>query len=406
MKGKRFLLVGLVLGMILGWALGFLRFPYLTPDGSFALGALSACALLALVWLVFRGRLPHPTHQRFRVWVTGTILLCGGILGVALYQQFEQLRTALHERDQKIQKMTELMEFGQKTNPEPLLRSVLEDIGKELKNRPGRTLSDTIITRIAALSFAFSSAPFIEHDTLSTRKNNPGRGQLLQALLLLNIHPGSFAKIKQQTIFDEADLRHADLKGLDLSGIRLSGAQMEQTNLTGANLQNAHLEGANLWGALLNEANLNQINLKKANLQWAQLNKADLSRANLTGANLQQAQLRNTDAHAAVVQWAQANGALFNEANLSGVDFVGTQFTQTNLSRADMTHTDLRKTAFSEADLIEVRFNKAVVDKNWMENLNKWQPTGAQALLNKYTVANDTANKFGVPLYRLLLSTD
>jgi uncharacterized protein YjbI with pentapeptide repeats len=391
--------------LVLGWTLGFLRVPYLAPNELFGVGFGSALALVALYGLLFPAQRPSASPKS-RTWA-GVVLAAGAIIvGVTLLKWLTNLQGALNERDKKIETMAGLLEFGQKNNPEPLLRSVLEDIGQELKSRPARTLSDTMITRIAALSYAFPSAPFIEHDTLSTRKSNPGRGQLLQALLLMNIHPGSFAKIKQQTIFDEADLRNADLKGLDLSGIQLRGAQLEQANLTGTNLQQANLEAASLWGARLNEANLNQINLKKADLRWAQLNHANLSRADLTGANLQQAQLRNTDAHAAVVQWALVGGALFNEANLSGVDFVGTQFTQTNLSRANMTYTDLRKTSFSEADLVEVRFNKAVVDKNWAESLDKWRPTGAQALLKKYNITTDTTNKFGVPLYRLLPITD
>ncbi len=401
MKGKRFLLVGLVLGLILGWALGFLRIPYLAPDGSFALGALSACTLLALLWLVFREQLPYPAHQRLRAGVTGTILLGSGLIGVALYQHFEKQRTTLHERDQKIQKMTELLEFGQKINPEPLLRSVLEDIGHELKKSPGRTLSDTMIIRIAAVSFAFPSAPFIEHDTLSTRKNNPGRGQLLQALLLLNIHPYSFAKIKQQTIFDEADLRHADLKGLDLSGIRLSGAQLEQTNLTGANLKSAHLEGANLWGALLNEANLNQINLKKADLRWAQLNNADLTEANLNEANLSNAQFRKALFYDASVQWTQAVGTIFSEANMESIDLVSTNATNANFRNVNMANSDLRSIVLSHADIVGVEFNRCLVNKRWLEEVATWQSLGEKELLSQYTFVSDTVDKLNKPLYRL-----
>ena len=44
MKGKRFLLLGLVLGGVIGWALGYLRFPYLEKSGSFLVG------LGGLIW--------------------------------------------------------------------------------------------------------------------------------------------------------------------------------------------------------------------------------------------------------------------------------------------------------------------------------------------------------------------
>lgn len=400
MKDKRFLLIGLILGLVLGWVLGFLRIPYLAPNDAFGVGFGAALALVALWWLLFPAQ-RSSGNRKTRVWVWRVLTVAGIAVGAVLFQWFRHWLVALHERDQKIQKMTELLEFGQKNNPEPLLRNVLEDIGKELKNRPGRTLSDTMITRIAALSFAFPSAPFIEHDTLSTRKNNPGRGQLLQALLLLNIHPGSFAKIKQQTIFDEADLRHADLKGLDLSGIRLSGAQLEQTNLTGANLKSANLEGANLWGALLNKANLRQINLKKADLRWAQLNESDLTQANMNEANLSNAQFRKALFYDASVQWTQAEGAMFNEANMESIDLVSTNATNASFRNVNMANSDLRSIVLAHADIVGVEFNRCLVNKRWLEEVSTWQSLGEKELLSQYTFVSDTVDKFKKPLHRL-----
>ncbi len=419
MKGKRYLLIGLVFGIMIGWALGFLRLPYIEKNFSFLLGFIAALVLVSLllvllnVWnqnLLFdltRKRLvtgdPQKTRMRpfIRIMLVG-ILAVGGIVGgLIVYRQNESFKLQIQNQDKKVQEMAALVEYVKENDLEPLMLSILDDVKEELKRNPRRTLSDTMITRIAALSFAFKSYKYIEHDTLSNQESSPDRGQLLQALILMNIDSSSFAKIKKNAVFARADLRGANLKGGDMSGINLKGANLRGADLSGANLKGANLEGANLWEVNLNQANLSGTNLKKTDLRWAHLNKAILTLSNLNGANLQNAQLIKADFNTAMFQWAQLDGALFNEANLSSVDFTGTNFTKVNLSKANLSRADLRKVNLSEADLGGAQFFKAVVDKNWLEDLQKWQPTGLKELLENYTIVNDTANKFQTPMYRL-----
>ena len=49
MKGKRYLLIGLVFGIMIGWALGFLRLPYIEKNFSFLLGFIAALVLVSLL---------------------------------------------------------------------------------------------------------------------------------------------------------------------------------------------------------------------------------------------------------------------------------------------------------------------------------------------------------------------
>jgi hypothetical protein len=58
MKRKRYLLVGLVFGAVIGWALGFLRLPYLEKNDSFLLGFISALAFVSLVLLLLANPIP------------------------------------------------------------------------------------------------------------------------------------------------------------------------------------------------------------------------------------------------------------------------------------------------------------------------------------------------------------
>jgi len=418
MKGKRYLLVGLVFGIMVGWALGFLRLPYLEKNCSFLLGFITGLAFvsLALILLAWnRGFLPGligkkrvagdlpstRTHTFIWIILVGVLVLGGVLGGFTVYHRNESFKLQIQSQDKKIQEMAAMVASLKQNDLKPLMRSVLDDVGEELKRSPRRTLRDTTIARIAALSFAFKPYKYIQGDSVSDKAFSPERGQLLQALILMNIDSGSFTRIKLNTLFAGADLRKADLKGLDLSGINLKEANLENADLSGVNLKGADLSKANLWGANLNKAILSNADLKRADLSWAQLNEANLISANLSGANLTNAQLRKADLFDATFQWAQSHGALFNEANLTSVNFIGTNLTKVNFSQANLSYTDLRKTNLSEADLVGVRLDKALIEKNWREQLKEWQPTGIKELQENYSVVSDTLDKFGGAMYRL-----
>ena len=419
MKGKRRLLVGLVFGIMMGWALGFLRLPYLEKNHSFLLGFITALVCVSLLiglltaWnrhflpgLVEKktvaGNSPGArTHTFFWIMLAGVLVLGSVVGGFTVYRRNASFQLQIQNQAKQLQEMAALVASVRKSNLEPLLRSLLNDVGEELKRNPGRTLRDATIARIAALSFTFQSYKYIEADSLSKQACSPERGQLLQALLLMNIDSRSFARIKENTLFAWADLRGADLKGLDLSGINLRDANLKGADLSGANLHGADLREVNLWGANLNQAKLSNADLKRADLRWALLNEANLSRANLSGATLTNAQLRKADLNDASLQWAQAAGALFNEAILTSVDFVGANLTKVNLSQANLTGADLRKINLSEAELAGARLNGALVDKNWPEKLKEWQPAAVKELQQNYTMVNDTTDQFKNQLYRL-----
>jgi len=415
MKEKGYLLTGSLFGIVVGWAMGFLRLPYIEKNFSFLLGFIAALACASLVLLLMHlwnsiflpGLIGKKTITGYsnsaRIWIilAGVLLLGGIVSGFAIYRRMESLKLQIQKQDKDLQRMAVLVEFVKKQNLEPLMRNILDDVGKELKRNPASTLQDTTIARIAALSLFFKPYRYIDTDSLSEAVCSPERGQLLQALILLQIDSASFARIKRKTLFAGADLRGADLKGLDLSGINLQEANLKNTDLTGANLSGANLSGANLWGANLNQANLSNADLKKADLSWAKLNGATLTLANLNGATLTNAQLLLADLSAATVQFAQLAGALFNDANLTRVNFSSTNLTKVNLSRANLSDADLREINLSEADVVGVEINKAVVDENWLEQLKKWQPNGAKELQERYTVVNDTFDQWKIPMYRL-----
>jgi uncharacterized protein YjbI with pentapeptide repeats len=419
MKGKKHLLVGLVFGILIGWVFGFLRLPYIEKNTSFLLGFIASLIFISLLFMLLTvwnrrylyGLLAKKegagdaksTPKPILIWtvLSGVVVLGSIVSSLIIYRQNRSFKLQIQNHDSEMQKMKAVVELVEQTNQEPLMSSILEEVGDELRQNPARTLTNATIYRIAALSFSFQSYKSIEQDSLSKKRYSIERGKLLQALVLMNIDSGSFTQIKRSVVFAEADLRGADFKGLDLSGINLKEAHLKDADLSGANLKGANLGGANLWGANFNRANLSNADLQLADLRWAQLNEATLAFVNLDGVSLLNAQLIKADFNHASFKWAQSSGALFNEANLTNSDLYGNNFSKANLSQANLSDSDLRQINLSEANIIGVQLNNAVVVKNWLEKLKEWHPIGEKELSKSHIVVSETFDKLKRPVYQL-----
>jgi uncharacterized protein YjbI with pentapeptide repeats len=416
MKGKKHLLIGLVFGIMIGWVFGFLRFPYIEKNASFLLGFIASLVFVSFLLMILpvrnrrslQGLITNKgvtvdaqsTPKPILIWMvlTGVVVIGSIVSGLIVYHQNKSFKLQIQNHDSEMQKMKATVELLQKTNQMPLMSSILEEVGEELKRSPARTLTNATINRIAALSSFLKSYQFIEQDSLSKKKYSIERGQLLQTLLLMNIDPRSFTQIKLSVVFAEAYLSGADLKGLDLSGINLKGAYLKDVDLSSTNLKGANLGGANLWGANLNQANLSNADLQMADLTWAQLNEATLSLVNLNEASLLNAQLRKADLNHASFRFAQSGGAMLNEANLTNVILQGSNFTKANLSQADLSDSQLGGVNLSEANLIGVQLSNAMVDGDWSEKLKEWHPIGEKELSKSYSVERGTFGKFNNPV--------
>jgi uncharacterized protein YjbI with pentapeptide repeats len=419
MKGKKYLLVGLVFGILIGWVLGFLRLPYIEKNASFLLGFIASLIFISFLFMLLTvrnrrslqglisnkgvtGDVPS-TPKPILIWMvlTGVVVLGSIVSSLIVYRQNKSFKLQIQNHDSEMQKMKATVELLQKTNQTPLMSNILEEVGEELRRNPARTLTNATINRIAALSSFLKSYQIIDQDSLSKKKYCVERGKLLQTLLLMNIDPRSFTQIKLSVVFAEAYLSGADLKGLDLSGINLKGAYLKDVDLSSANLKGANLGGANLWGANLNRANLSNADLQTADLRWAQLNEATLTLANLNEASLLNAQLRKADLNHASFRFAQSGNALFNEANLTNVNLQGSNFTKANLSQADLSDSAMGGINFSEANLIGVQLNNAIIDGDWLEKLKEWHPIGEKELSKSYIIEKGTFGKFNNPVSML-----
>jgi len=426
MKAKWKLFIAILLGALIGWALGFLRFPYLENNQSFLLGFIACLScgslvlLLLFAWnkktflLRIIGKDPtanvsiNTTRTSALTWilVSASIVVGSLVCIVIIYCQKESFNKQSQNQNKKIHELSQLIESVKQSNQGCLMSSTLDKVEKELKENPYGMLSDTTIASIAALNFSFKPYSYFEGDSLSNKKLSPERGQLLLALSLMKIDSSSFTKLKHEVPFSEVDLRNADLKGVDLSGADLSDADFKDADLSGANLSKANLRSVVLKGANLTRANLSGADLKRADLSWAVLNEANLKLADMNGVNLSNAQLRKADLSGATIQFADLNGAMFNETNFTGVDFLGTSLVKANLSGANLNGTDLRRINLSEANLDGTELNRAIVDENWLEKLNEWRLTGVQQVQKNYIMVNDSTDKWKKAIYRLRKNKD
>jgi len=413
MKTIRTLLIGLILGSLIGWFLGFLRLPYIEKIPSFLLGFI-ACALfvLTILALLFAGKkhfslvrllggesVQHNSKTGIRsyigIWIiVGALIMTGALLSSFLiYRQSQLIKTQLQQQNNKIQQQSELIESARKSSMVIVMNDILDKVDDELKNNPGGKLSDkTIAGIIEAFNYSFTPYRYLQGDSLSDNKLSPEKGQLLLLLCTKNLDPTSFDKIKRSAHFSGADLRKGDLHGVDLSGADLSGADLSNADLRGVSLKGADLWKTNLSGAHADQANFVGADLRRAVMSWAELNGAQMDSANLNGADLSNAQLRNADLHKSTLRAAKLDGALLNEANLQGVELIDASLNKANLTKANLTKADVNRAAFDKAIMTETELNKILnVDKDWFKKLDEWQITGATEIQKNYKVVLDTA---------------
>ncbi len=409
---KLFRLLVLVSCVLVGWALGYIRVPYVEQNYSFWVGFVGGLGFIAFiaalifvgnkkivpVSLVGKGSDSKRRKYSF-VWVL-TVLVFMSVtgFGIVVYQQNRSFKALIQNQQTRIRQQTQLIDSVKQSKLMSMMSNLLDKVDKEVKNSANKTLSDETIARAGALGAAFKPYKYFEGDNILNRVLSPERGQLLLALSAIKMDSSSFKRIKQQVSFAGADLRRADLRQADLDGVNLSNANLRQADLRGANLKNADLRKANLSWANLNGAKLSDANIKRANLSWAELNEVDLEKANLDGSDLTSAKLRKANLREASIRWVDLTSGLLNEADLTASDLARSVLVKTNLTNAKLTDAYLKGVDFRDAIL-----DGTATHKNWLKNLQdkKLEIIGVEEVVKRYKMSADTLNENGHPVYSL-----
>jgi uncharacterized protein YjbI with pentapeptide repeats len=406
---KRGLFIGLVLGGLIGWALGFLRLPYLEQNTSFLLGFITSLACVALVCILLfvwnkssvflkmigkeRVRLEpnNPRASYILVWlmVTTVIVIGGATSTYLIYRQGELLRKISTSQNAKVFMLAEMIQSSRSRSMSFVMNDILNKIDAEIRTHPTGQLSDETIDRIVALCYSFQPYPHLEGDSLSDRKLSPERGQLLQSLVLMKVDSGSLRRLALRAPFAGADLRGADLQDINFPQADLQGADLSNANLRGANLHGANLCESLLIRACLNDVILSGANLKRADMEWAELNRAVLDSAQLDGVDLSNATLKSASLTKADLQWSDLSGVLLQEGNLTAAYLGGVKLTRANLHHANLAEADLRNATLVEANLTNCELSGiAISEQDWLIRLKEWRVQGAEQINSRYEIAD------------------
>jgi uncharacterized protein YjbI with pentapeptide repeats len=412
MKAKRNLLLGVTLGIAIGWAVGFLRLPFLERNDSFWIGFAACAAVIAFVVAILfawnknrllvrligrhasteRSPSAATTYTLISILVAGFIVLGGLASGIMIYRQTGLLETQTEVQNKKVIELTEMVQSMRRGNQVLLMSNVLDKVDEELNASPDGMLSDATIARIVALSHSLKPYRYFVGDSLSEKQLSPERGQLLLALSLMKIDSVSFRRIRTEGNFLGADLSNSDLSGLDLSGIDLSDANLSDADLREADLGESILKRASLLAANLERADLTMTNLERANLSWTDMNGAKLHKTYLDGADLNSSRLRYADLTEASLRYADLTSVLFDRSRLSGANLFFADMKQASFSDADLSGADLRKTNLKQASLKGAELSGATVqEEDWLEKLDERGVVGAVEIRRNYKIVLDTS---------------
>jgi uncharacterized protein YjbI with pentapeptide repeats len=407
MNTKRILYSGFILGGVLGWMLGFLRFPYVEMHRSFLPGLICGFAVMIFIWLVVSNREKKQEQQKKYVFVNKAltlfaffIVICCVVVSILLFKQSMSLRNQLAVQEKKIKDLSEQALSAASGNLAGLMQRILDDVANELEANPGAVLSDTLVNKIAAVSHTFKPYKYFTGDSLTERIASPERGQLLLALLLMDMDSASFEKVKRNVTFSYADLHGAYLRGANLSNADLKGANFQSADLSKALFLGADLSDANLYAAKLDSALLDMAILKRADMRWARLNYATLKMANMNGAQMMHSQFIHAVLFNANMQWADMSGAIFREAGMYKSNLMGSIVNNTNFTKANLDRSNLRLIQADASIFNGVQLHAAIADSSWFNNMEVWRLIGKDEIKNTYILVNDTTIHFNYPLFR------
>lgn len=422
MKGIGKILIGLVIGLILGWAAAFYVSPFSFKKASFIIGLLTASTLITLFYFLKFSKTKKQTSGQ-------TTALLGAFISVLLFitltyiilRSEKLINSKNTQQKEQAHKTQALLEANQNKDDAYLMNSIIKEVAEEVKNNPQRSLSPKGIDRLLKLSKLLKPYYIVEGDSLSGRKYNPETGKLIMTLTQMGIDTSSFQKMISTIPFNQTMLSGAQLQNVNFEDADLKKSNFIDADLQGANLNRADLREADFYRCNLKEAQLVEANLMNAKLSWANLEKSNCQKIILKGVDIRNANFSRLQAHKANLNWSKTDGAsmkqsimtetkmsmascvrtTFNEADLSNSFLRATDFTEANfigtnlqgadlakviLTRADLSNANLMGTILDGAKMNNVLLDGAKVSADWFAKLVEWKVEEAVLIQDSYAL--------------------
>lgn len=394
-------LIIILLSAIIGWALGYIKVPYIERNYSYWLGFIACFATLGLfitiLWEWNKNNLnkqfetKKPSSDFLKQTITKKFILISLVFIsllfciVFIWLNNKSIKEDLNHAQSELNDIKYNANQEQQKNKIALLLDLINKLDSTKLDVNNKQERDKMMDRIATLSTSFKIHKIWDMENHRYQSLSAERGLLLLALLKTKMDTNYFRKLKENVSFYGADLRNADFQGLDLSGIDLPNANLEYANLQSTNLDNANLNGASLIGVNLNHASLVGANLISAKLNWAKINDADLHMAKLDSANFSNATVQKSKLNnASLIHAIMCNG-IFYESNLDYCLMMYTNVSNANLTKTVLVNADLYFTNLGTTTL-----NDAIIHPDWMMRLKEKDNTGMDTILQKYQIVCDS----------------
>lgn len=336
------------------------------------------------------------SYRRWVVTVFYTLFLAfAGLLGsVLLYNQnqllesqnklfefqnskIEKQTTLLEKQNEKIDNQMQLEESSRRGNLIVMMSNIMDKVDEELKTdwrKDGvRNLSSELVGRIAALSHSFKPYRFLQDTTLTDKPYSPERGQLLVALVNMDLDNLTYNEIYSKSNFRHSLLSQSNLKKAYLDNIDLRSSSLVDADLKGASLKRANLSDADMTGIGLNNVNGSNAILERANLTKSKLQESVFIRAKFNGAIMKETFCFFTD-----FSFSKFKNVDLEKSNLLGSYFNNVSFYEVNFESTSLDETDFNKCViynsnFLKANLSGAGINGMIVNKYWLRDLSKME---------------------------------
>jgi uncharacterized protein YjbI with pentapeptide repeats len=332
----------------------------------------------------------HGPHKspRWNGWLTFLLLITAA---AGFIIQTAKRTTALDEAaawQLKAERLRQRVLVLESANKQYELSVFVDVLQAEIETKD--TLSKASVDKIVRLCAA--QVPYFRDvtDSLAEHALSPERGQMLFALLRMEIDSLTWSRILNEADFSGADLRNMALQGADLRGVRLDRADLSGADLSGANLRGAHLLEAKLRRTVLDQADLSGADIKRANARWSSAHHANFYSADLNGASIRAAILDHADLNGADLRWVDADEASLAYTCLVGADLEGVKLKRTNLTQSDMRRVQFFQNALESTILTDARLDSAQIEKQWLERLDAWQTVGRESIGQSYRAETDS----------------
>lgn len=394
MKKTGVLLGSGLFGIIIGYAMGYLRIPWVASDQAFWIGVITGIAFVFLLtsWKNFRSEMSSGSDRkrsRGLLFVVG-----GGLFLLLMFQaQLTHRGNQLTSQQLIVRKMEALNEAARQQEHGRMISSTLEAISRRLAS--GSSFCEADIQDLQRLSDRCLPYYYLVEDSLSSRKLSPERAQLLVGILALHLPDSLMIPTLEAVSFAYADLTDMTLEEQNLMGIDLRKASLERANLRNSKLRGADLREASLRYAILDGVDLTKADARRADMSWASLHVSTITEGNFDGITGPQMKLNDVIATKARFQYADLSGAFIEQSDMRMIDGELTNFSEASFVQTTLQGSNLCRSRLEGALLDETILDSCSVEtEEWLTDLARWNVIGHETIRNQLVIVPDTQKRY------------